>query len=556
MIVSHDKQTAAQVKVKDSKPFEPQPPKKPTRKFNRWAIGLLAAGLLAVPTTIYIVKSQAKPQAEIVQSLTVPVEAQNLTVRITSSGTVQPVQRVNLSPKTSGRIAELYVEQGDRVQQGQLIARMESRDIEAQLMQAQARLASAIAKLDQLQAGNRPEEIVQAQARLEQIEANLAQLRSGSRSEEVAQSQASLNEAQARLANAQSGSLLQEIAQAKSQIEANKAAAELTAQRLTRNQDLVEEGAISQDQFEEYKKEDRTARANVQEAERRLQQLQENRRSQIQQLQATVEQQRQALNQKQNGTRPEEITRAEAEVTEARSKLAQLVNGSRPEEIAAAKANVAEINAQVSYYQVQLEDSRIRAPFGGIITQRYAIQGAFVTPTTSASATDSATSTSIVALARDLEVLAKVPESDIGQIKPGQVVEIVADSYPDRVFTGKVKLIAPEAVKEREVTLFQVRVAIDKGKDLLQSGMNVDLRFVGQQLNNALVVPTVAIVTSKGNTGVLIPDEKSKPKFQPVTIGSTIGNKIQILEGVKAGDRIFVELPEGQKLDDIIKNRK
>ena len=134
------------------------------------------------------------------------------------------------------------------------------------------------------------------------------------------------------------------------------------------------------------------------------------------------EQQRQALNQKQNGTRPEEITRAEAEVTEARSKLAQLVNGSRPEEIAAAKANVAEINAQVSYYQVQLEDSRIRAPFGGIITQRYAIQGAFVTPTTSASATDSATSTSVVALARDLEVLAKVPESDIGQIKPGQVV--------------------------------------------------------------------------------------------------------------------------------------
>ena len=55
---------------------------------------------------------------------------------------------------------------------------------------------------------------------------------------------------------------------------------------------------------------------------------------------------------------------------------------------------------------------------------------------------------------------------------------------------------------------------------------------------------------------MLIPDEKNKPKFQPVTIGSTIGNKIQILEGVKAGDRIFVELPEGQKLDDIIKNRQ
>jgi HlyD family secretion protein len=233
-----------------------------------------------------------------------------------------------------------------------------------------------------------------------------------------------------------------------------------------------------------------------------------------------------------------------------------MVNGTRPEEIASAKADVAEIKAQVRYYEVQLEDTKIRAPFAGIITQRYALQGAFVTPTTSASATDTGSSTSIVALAQDLEVLAKVTESDIGQIKPGQTVEIVADAYPDKVFSGRVKLIAPEAVKDRDVTLFEVRVAIDKGKDLLQSGMNVDLKFLGEKLNNALVLPTVAIVTSKGQTGVLIPDEKNQPKFQLVTIGSTIGNKIQILEGLKAGDRVFLELPEGKNLDDIIKNRK
>ncbi|OCQ94344.1 efflux transporter periplasmic adaptor subunit [Oscillatoriales cyanobacterium USR001] len=555
MIISHEKQTA-QVKVADSKTFKPKPPKKPLRQFNRWAIALLAAGLLAVPITMYIVNQHSKPKENPSNSLTVPVEAKNLTVRITASGTVQPVQRVNMSPKSSGRIAELYVEQGDRVEKGQLIARMESRDIEAQLMQSQARLASAIARLEKLQAGNRPEEITQAQARLDQIQANLARLQAGTRSEEIAQSEASLNEAKARLANAQSGSLLQEIAQAKSQIEANKATAELTMQRLQRNRNLLEEGAISQDQFEVYQKEDRIAKANVQEAEKRLKQLQENRRSQIQQLQAAVEQQQQLLKEKENGTRPEEITKAEAEVAEAKSKLAQLVNGTRPEEIASAKADVAEVKAQVRYYEVQIEDTKIRAPFAGIITQRYALQGAFVTPTTSASTTDTGSSTSIVALAQDLEVLAKVTESDIGQIKPGQTVEIIADAYPDKVFSGRVKLIAPEAVKDRDVTLFQVRVAIDKGKDLLQSGMNVDLKFLGEKLNNALVLPTVAIVTSKGKTGVLIPNEKNQPKFQPVTIGSTIGNKIQILEGLKAGDRVFLELPEGQKLEDIIKNRK
>ncbi|MEG4344666.1 efflux RND transporter periplasmic adaptor subunit [Microcoleus sp. A003_D6] len=622
MIVSPKKETAqvkvedtqtvdtktADTKIADTKTAQKQSPKKPAPKSKRWAIGLVAAGLLAVPTAIYVVNTKSQPKVDAIATMTVPVEAQNLTVRITSSGTVQPVQRVNLSPKGSGRIAELFVEQGDRVEAGQIVARMESRDVEAQLAQAKAREASATAKLAKIEAGNRSEDIASAQARLDQAQASLAQLQAGSRSEEVAgarsrlqqtqaglqqlragsrveevsQGRARLVQAQARLADAQTGSLKQEIAQAQTQIDSSKAQAELTAQRVERNRSLVQEGALAQDKLDELIKENRTAQAKVTESQRRLQQLEENRLSQIQQLQAAVEVERQALNQLQNGTRSEEIAKGEAEVAEAKSKLAQLENGnrpeeiakaqaavaeaksqlaaqengSRPEEIAQAKAELAEAEAQVRYQEVQLEDTKVRAPFAGIITQRYAIQGAFVTPATSASEATSATSTSIVALARDVEVLAKVPEADISQIKPGQEVEIVADAYPDKVFKGKVKLIAPEAVKERDVTLFQVRVAIDTGKDFLQSGMNVDLRFVGQKLSNALVVPTVAIVTNKGQTGVLVPDEKQQPKFKAVTVGSTIGNKIQILEGAAAGDRVFTELPQGKKLEDIIKNQK
>jgi HlyD family secretion protein len=80
----------------------------------------------------------------------------------------------------------------------------------------------------------------------------------------------------------------------------------------------------------------------------------------------------------------------------------------------------------------------------------------------------------------------------------------------------------------------------------------VDLVFLGKQLENAMVIPTVAIVTDKGQTGVLVPDAENKAQFREVTVGATIGNKIQILEGVKAGEKIFLGLPEGQKLEDII----
>ncbi|MFM8006783.1 MAG: efflux RND transporter periplasmic adaptor subunit, partial [Dolichospermum sp.] len=102
---------------------------------------------------------------------------------------------------------------------------------------------------------------------------------------------------------------------------------------------------------------------------------------------------------------------------------------------------VASAEAQLKQQQVQLEDTIIRAPFSGIITQRYATVGAFVSPAVSASSNASATSTSIVALAKGLEVLVNVPEVDIPQIKQGQKVEITVDAYPDEIFDGKVRLI-------------------------------------------------------------------------------------------------------------------
>lgn len=527
----------------------------PRRRWKPWMMAILVTGLLAIPVTVYLTRSRSQIKPDAIAALTVPVEAKDLTVKITASGVVQPVRRVNLSPKTQGRLAQLYVEQGDRVEAGDLVARMESGEIEAQLLQAQARLERVKANLDKLQTGTRPEEIEQAQARLNQVKANLAQLRSGSRPEEIAQSQARLKESESRLKDAKSGSLNDEIAQARARIDANKAELQLATERVQRYQDLKGEGAISQDRLDEYFRDQRRLQALQNEAEQRLEQLQQVQRSQIQQRQANVEQERQALNQLKNGTRSEEIDRSEAEVSEAESKLNQLKNGTRSEEITSAKAEVSEAEAQVKFYQVQLEDTKVRAPFSGIITQRYAVEGSFVTPATSASDATSATSTSIVALAKDLEVLAKIPEADIAQIQPNQPVEIIADSYPDQVFKGRVNIIAPEAVKERDVTLFQARIMIETGKDQLQSGMNVDLRFIGEKLKQALVVPTVAIVTNKGQAGVLLPDNNNKPQFHPVTVGSQIGNQIQILKGLQTGDRVFIELPKGQKLDDIFQDK-
>lgn len=455
-----------------------------------WIMGLMAAGILAVAGGAYFVIDSKTSKIDLAK-LTVPVRSQNLTVRITASGSVVPIQRVNLSPKTSGRLAKLFVEQGDKVQQGQRVALMEDGDLQARYLQAKANLTKAQASLAEVQAGSRPEEIAQAQARLLQAQARLDEARAGKPSD---------------------------IDQARAQVETARSRLALAKVRAERYQNLAKQGAVNLDQRDEAMTELRNANAALFEAEQRLQKVQ-------------------------TGSRPE-IVQLEAAVAEARVAVQQLQNGRRPEEIAQYKAAVEAARAELQSVQVQLEDTVITAPFSGIVTQKFATEGAFVTPTTTASSTDSATSTSIIAIAKGLEILAEVPEVDVEQIKPGQLVEIVADAFPDKVFKGRVKLVAPEAVIEQNVTSFQVRVELLTGQKELRSKMNVDLTFLGQELSNALVVPTVAIVTQDGNTGVMVPDlDNNKPTFKPVTIGPTIQNQTQILEGLKQDERVFIDLP-------------
>ncbi|MCC5600188.1 efflux RND transporter periplasmic adaptor subunit [Nostoc favosum] len=461
----------------------------------RWLMGVIAGGVLVVGTaTTYTLINQGTK--EDIAQLTVPVAAKNVTLRITASGKVVPVQSVNISPKNPGVLSQLYVEQGDRIQQGQILARMDSAGIEAQRSQYRANLAQSQAQLAEALAGSRPQEIAQARARLAQAQAQLAQAKAGNRP--------------------------QEIAQAQSQVDAAQAKVNYTSGQVKRYQYLYQQGAEKRQLLDQAISEDKSARASLEEAKKRLSLLQ-------------------------IGTRTEEIAQRQAAVNEARAALILLEDGTRSEEIVQRQAAVAAAEAQLKGVQVQLDETIIRAPLSGIVTQKYANVGAFVTPTTSASTSASATSSSIVAVARGLEILAQVPEADLGRIKPGQQVEIVADAYPDQVFKGNVRLIAPEAVVEQGVTSFQVRVALNTGTDKLRSGLNVDLTFLGDRVNDALVLPTVSIVTEKGQTGVLVPDANNKPQFREVTVGAQIQNETQILGGVKEGDRVFVNPPKDYK---------
>lgn len=363
--------------------------RRPWQRRRLWAAA--AAGLVLVVGIGLVQRQRGNGQANLEQ-YTVLAASGELPGVVSASGELEAEKRVNVSPKRQGVIEELYVEEGDLVQQGQSLARMDRGDLDERLGELQAQLGSA----------------------------------------------------QAQLARSRS--------------------------ELERNERLYRQSAISLSDYN-------TERSNF------------------------------------------------------------LVD----------KAAEQAARKRLTARRVEQADLVVRAPFDGVVTQRFADPGAFVTPTTTASATAGATSSSIVELAQGLEVVAKVPESDIGRVRLGQSATVRVDAFPDKRFEARVKRITPRAVKVNNVTSFDVVLRLVGDPPQLRIGMTADVGFQTGQVQADTLVPTVAIVTEAGKPGVLLVGQKNQPTFQPVELGISSGKDTQILSGLKNGTRVFIDLPPWAK---------
>ncbi len=475
-------------------------PNRVKKKFKTgWLSWLLV--LLTLGGVSYVVYRQLVivPQQQARRSIpTASPERQTLPITISANGTVKPERSINVSPQESGILKKLLVKEGDTVKQGQILAEMDDSDLQGQLTQARGQLAQAQANLQKAQVGNRPQDIASSQAQLEEAQANLQKAQVGNRPQEIGQAQALLKSAQANLSKAEDD--------------------------FRRNQQLYNSGAISL-QTVNQKRADRDS------------------------AQAQVAQAQQSLALQQAGSRSEDIAQAQAVVRQRQQALALLKAGSRKEDIDAARAQVTAARGSLQTIETKINQTILKAPFDGVVTQKFSDPGAFVTPTTSGSAVSSATSSSILSLASTNQIEANIAEVNISKIKLGQKVIIRADAYPGQTFEGRVSQISAQATVEQNVTSFRVKVAIvSDTKKLLRSGMNVTADFQVGQLNNALVVPTAAVVRQENATGVFVirPDRK-RPVFTPIETGATVNNFTEVRSGLKGSEKVSLSFPPGTR---------
>ena len=209
----------------------------------------------------------SKGNPELVSESTAPAQAVTVTEVTTTdidstlnvSGTVIAYERTPVMSQAEGlQITDILVERGDKVQQGQVLARLDDQVLTAEKVQAEGAVSQTQARLDELQAGSRQEEIAQAES---------------------------------RVANAQSA-----IAQAESDLE-------LIQKRVERNTSLEAEGAISRDRLDEVRNQERVAESSLAGAK------------------ADLNEAKQALAQLKAGSRPQTIAQAEAELVQAKGRL-------------------------------------------------------------------------------------------------------------------------------------------------------------------------------------------------------------------------------------------
>lgn len=233
------------------------------------------------------------------------------------------------------------------------------------------------------------------------------------------------------------------------------------------------------------------------------------------------------------------ISRAEYDAANARNRRAVAA-------IASADANIQFAIANVRAAEVGVENTYIRAPFDGVVLTKNANVGEVISPFGAAAGSRGAIVT--VADMYSLEVEADVSESNIEKIKENLPCEITLDAYPERRYTGKVSKIVPTADRAKATVLTKVR--FDDLDERVLPEMRAKVSFlkadnVRSAGNTApkISVPASSIVTRNGQKVVFIAKGDAVVETA-VTLGEAMGNRIEIVAGVAAGEKVVLRPAE------------
>jgi HlyD family secretion protein len=357
--------------------------------------------------------------------------------RIAFSGNIEMTE-IKVGFRIPGKISELSVMEGDQVKAGEVLARLDTAQLESQKQQVEAARSSSKARLEQanttidLQAETVEGQIQQRRAEVRNAQAMLDELLAGSRKQDIEQARAAVDRARTEYQNAESDWQ--------------------RAETLFKNED------ISASAHDQARTRFDAAAAGLKQAEERLSLVQEGPRPE------TIEAARAQLGRAQAGLRLAEAARLEVRRTR--------------QERQARLADIEQVQAQLGVVNAQLNDSIAVAPTNGVVLVKSAELGEVVA------------AGSTILTVGDVDhpwLRGYIGERDLGRVKLGMPVRITTDSYPGKVYQGRLSFIASEAEftpkqiqtpEERVKLVYRIKVDVANPHHELKSNMPADAEIV------------------------------------------------------------------------------
>lgn len=526
---------------------------------------------------------------------TVAVQKGTITASLSAVGGIASPRQFDLTFQASGRLVKLEVREGQKVEAGQVLARLDTTQLEIAVAKAKASLASAETSLAKVKAGATAAELASAQASLASAEENLAKVKAGATAAELASAQASLASAEENRAKVKAGPTKEQIAAAEAALEAAQENYQKLLTGPTDSDITVAKGKLEQARLSLERAKNSlwsaqanrdavlgrpgtpqyqidSANASVNQAELSLQAARlDYERAQIEYGLQTegatasdlasalsqVSKARDSLNQLKSQPTAAELAAAEAQVAQARSQLEKLKASPTAAELKSAEAQVAQARSQLEKLkaspttedlaiaqtqveqaklslreaELRLQDAQIVAPFSGTVISVPAEEGQMVA------------ATKVILTLADLsklQIKLAMDEIDVSQVKVGQQAMLTLDALPNlRSIQGQVERVAMAGITTQGVVNYQVLVSVDKPDPALKLAMTANVRIITAQKQGVLVVPHRAIKRS-GRQAMVEVMRDGKPVQVPVTIGLAGEDTSEVVSGLAEGDLVVI----------------
>ena len=438
----------------------------------------------------------------------------DITILVSETGTIEPVDKVDVKSKAAGRLLSIPIIEGQFVQKGQLIAVVDRSQIDPLLAQDEAQLRSAQARLAQSQA---------------QYALQVQQTASA-----IAEAKASLATAKTHLAAVAAAARPQELAQQKEAVDRAQISVSDALRTQKRRAALLARGFISQADYD-------SSQVVVDTA------------------QSTLATARQAQALTVAGPRVQDIADAQSQVNSARVQLQAAEantgqNAVRYSDIAQARAAVAQIAGTIQQLQVNIADTRIVAPASGFVLKKYKEPNEIVQSAT----TGFSDAQSIVAtLGSRLQVSVGINEVDVAKVSLHAPAAVTVDALPGATFPGEVTRIAPASTNAfstdtnggaggiSSISKFSVKVGFTRSDQRLRSGMSANVAITSRRHTHVVLVPLEAVPFSETSGQVTVLTAAKKQEKRTVQTGLRDDTQVEIVSGLRPGETVIVPPIDG-----------